>query len=363
MPRVPCNDCGIDVVVDPTGRCPEGHVVVEDAPRARLRGARQASRQTPWAADPNAPPRATDLLREIHSLHVDDVVPPDPAQQRRQSSARAGGDADPSEDAPPASFEPGPPTQPPPSSGAEHDLPAPPSPGVAPGSDQPTGDLHGREATELDLQLTELEAVMDAAAEPEHDTPPPSAPSPVQPYDASVQPYDAAAPTAPRRSADDELDPWDEEWITPQRPSGADGPPSSSTPPPPIPPPGANAAAGPAGTEADAPLWGPRAAQHRTEAPSPLNAGGSTPHDRPATDTAPATPPAEPAYSDAPEPTAPAPDRPSPSQRESAPDTQSGTDRSSRPDDGPVGPPVDALQGFTARGKPVGGRRRRQRRD
>lgn len=332
MPRVPCNDCGIDVVVDPTGRCPEGHVVVEDAPRARSRTTRPPARQTPWAADPDAPPRATDLLREIHSLHAEEAGTPDPAPSSR------------------------------------------PAPSTAPPG--PTAD---QDTTELDLQLTELEAVMDATApthspqaNPPDPDPPGANPSEANPPDAGVPeanpPGGVNTGAAASHPADDELDAWDEEWVAPRAPAGTDHSTEASTPPPPIPPPGAPGAFDAADdVSTQAPLWGPRAGRHGqpdeqghpTDPPvAPDDAPMSRDEHAPDASDITATDPPHSGSSESggSDHTAPPAQKPP-----AAPVADSEVTHKDHASDGAAGPPVDALQGFTARGKPVGGRRRRRR--
>lgn len=71
MARVPCLDCGIPVVVDPTGRCPEGHVVGVDADPEVTPVGRRADRPGPSA--PAEPVDAETLLNELHELYGDDA--------------------------------------------------------------------------------------------------------------------------------------------------------------------------------------------------------------------------------------------------------------------------------------------------
>ncbi len=371
MPRVPCAECGIDVVVDPTGRCPEGHRVRDDGPHVHQTtlGPNPATVPPMDTSAPAGTGRAagvSDLLREFHSLHDDTPAQATPRRRAQDPSV-------PSEDSPRVEAAP--------TASAE----APP-----PASSSPVHDL------------TELEAVMDTSAAPEEHARPDSSLHP----DLAPLPMDEAPPAAPQPITHD-----DPPAQPPQPPADPGGlfanerasMPVPATPPPAIPPPGApSASATPEAPDNEPPSATPSApATSLPAAPGiPESPGGATvqtgpPHtgrgarvdDEPL--WSPGTDQPPPGGSNAPtvrivdeaveDDVSPKrrrrgedePDRDRKPKRDSKAKRDRKPERDRKPNreggrspaipgDTGSGPPPG---GFTARGKPVGGDRRRRRRD
>jgi hypothetical protein len=86
VPRVPCPECAINVVVDPMGRCPEGHQV---APTAAPRATTSKDTRPP-AGDSSRndpPPAGLDDLGELAALEA--------AVEQPVADDRGSGDLDP----------------------------------------------------------------------------------------------------------------------------------------------------------------------------------------------------------------------------------------------------------------------------
>lgn len=261
MSRVPCSDCGIAVVVDPNGVCPDGHTV--GAAGARVENAMGASEPHPDEPEP-----------WVARVELDDVEPRPAAKQRAirpvaigGSESEGAGNGRPADQESmlrelhalgelqhPSGGEPTPGRPPVPTA-----VPQPPAPSAPAAA--PTAPAAHQDAAEGFAELSALEAAVQALGFQDD-------PAPRHDRDLASQP----APTPDH----DDLDGFAELFAQqdePATPAPADPPPGAASPAPPPPPPGPAPATAPAPAAAE-PVAEEAADDAPTPEPSPSSDGG-----------------------------------------------------------------------------------------